>query len=637
MLANFTNRLKKISSRDLAFIGVYSFILFLTFFKLNKSTFDEKLDMGGDNAAYYIYGKAIAQGEGYVTVNMAKPQPTNHFPPGYPAMVASVMKVFGDDILTIKNTNRILFILSVFLLFYAFTQMGFNLHLSFGSVFLLLLNHHFLRSSTIMMSEVPFVFFNALCLISLTKVAKDPEKPLYKDWALYILILTSLAAYYIRTQGIAIVPAVLIYFGFKKEFKRAAIFLGGFILGVLPWSIRNAGTKSSYVSSIYKINPYRPELGEMGIGDLITRIGNNFQRYTCIEIPSCSFTFLGSNEYNRTDGYTSGEWIVGLVIIGLVLFGIIRNKKFLMLLLCYLGANVAIFMLWPDVWFGVRFILPIAPLVIVLTGSGAYELIVLLHSKINTKIPKTSLPYICLLLPLLGFKFTDDIDQVKKTAEGQYHPAFQRYFDIAEWVKGNTPDSSIVSCRKGNLFYLHADRKVTGFANSLNQQDVIDHLIENSVDYVVVDQLGYSSTGRYLIPAIQKNPEKFTKVQQLKNPDTYLFKFEPTLGYFGEWQGDTLRHGKGLCKYVNNTSYNGNWALGKREGTGTFTWPNGLSYQGEWKADLRSGFGILSSPDGAKYEGEWLNDRQHGEGTQTSKEGIVTKGIWNNGRQIATL
>lgn len=637
MLANLSDWLKKVSTKDLAFIGVYSLILFLTFFNLNKPTFDEKLDMGGDNAAYYIYGKAISQGEGYVTVNMAKPQPTNHFPPGYPAFVASVMKVFGDDILTIKKANRALFFLSIFLLFYAFTQLGFNLHLSFGSVFLLLLNHHFLRSSTIMMSEIPFVFFNTLCLIALTKVSRDSNKPFYKDWAIYALVLTALAAYYIRTQGIAIIPAVLIYFGFKKQFKQAALFLGGFIIGVIPWKIRNAGGESSYVNSIFKVNPYRPELGDLGITDLFTRIWNNFQRYICMEIPGSSFTFLSSDEYNRTEGYEISEWVIGIILIGLILFGIFKNKKFFTLLLCYLGANFAIFMIWPDVWFGVRFILPIAPLIIVLVGSGAFEVIVLLHSKLNTKIPKTSLPYICLLIPLLGFKFTDKIQKVKDTAAGQYHPSFQRYFDAAHWVKDNTPDTSIVSCRKGNLFYLHADRKVIGFANSLNHQDVIDHLIDNSVDYVIVDQLGYSSTGRYLVPAIQKNPEKFTNLQQFKNPDTYVFKFEPSLGYSGEWQGDTLRHGDGTCRYTNGTAYTGEWELGKRHGSGEFTWPNGLKYVGEWKSDLRSGQGTLTFPDGSSYEGNWLNDRQHGEGIQTSKDGNITKGIWNNGRLTSTL
>jgi hypothetical protein len=51
-------------------------------------------------------------------------------------------------------------------------------------------------------------------------------------------------------------------------------------------------------------------------------------------------------------------------------------------------------------------------------------------------------------------------------------------------------------------------------------------LIDANVDYVVLEQLGYSSTARYLYPAIQKHPECFTPVMHLENPDTYLLQFD---------------------------------------------------------------------------------------------------------------
>jgi hypothetical protein len=43
---------------------------------------------------------------------------------------------------------------------------------------------------------------------------------------------------------------------------------------------------------------------------------------------------------------------------------------------------------------------------------------------------------------------------------------------------------------------------------------------------VIIEQLGFSSTAKYLVPAVQKNPDKFEVVYQLKNPDTYLLKFK---------------------------------------------------------------------------------------------------------------
>ena len=49
------------------FLFVYQFI------------FDSKIDLNGDNASYYILGKAINGGEGYVNINSIYKTPNNHF------------------------------------------------------------------------------------------------------------------------------------------------------------------------------------------------------------------------------------------------------------------------------------------------------------------------------------------------------------------------------------------------------------------------------------------------------------------------------------------------------------------------------------------------------------------------------
>jgi hypothetical protein len=52
----------------------------------------------------------------------------------------------------------------------------------------------------------------------------------------------------------------------------------------------------------------------------------------------------------------------------------------------------------------------------------------------------------------------------------------------------------------------------------------MQRLQEEGLNYVVVDQLGYGSVGRYFVPAYQAYPERFELVAQLPNPDTYIFK-----------------------------------------------------------------------------------------------------------------
>ena len=55
---------------------------------------------------------------------------------------------------------------------------------------------------------------------------------------------------------------------------------------------------------------------------------------------------------------------------------------------------------------------------------------------------------------------------------------------------------------------------------------VIQKMLDNGVEYVILDQLGYSSTPRYLYPAIQKNDDLFFVASHVPNPDTYLLKFD---------------------------------------------------------------------------------------------------------------
>lgn len=40
-------------------------------------------------------------------------------------------------------------------------------------------------------------------------------------------------------------------------------------------------------------------------------------------------------------------------------------------------------------------------------------------------------------------------------------------------------------------------------------------------------------------------------------------------------------------------------------GKGIFKWPDGRSYEGEYKDDKKHGFGVLKWADGKKYEGLW--------------------------------
>ena len=111
-------------------------------------------------------------------------------------------------------------------------------------------------------------------------------------------------------------------------------------------------------------------------------------------------------------------------------------------------------------------------------------------------------------------------------AQEDYMPAYKNYFDMAKAVKRQGNKNLIVACRKAEMFYYFSETYVTCPLSSLDDTEVIRDLIRKKVDYLVLEQLGYSSTYRYVYPAVLKNQELFQVVMTLQNPDTYMLYFD---------------------------------------------------------------------------------------------------------------
>ena len=168
------------------------------------SIFDNKIDLNGDNANYYILGKALATGEGYVNINNVQKSPNNHFPSGYPVIISGLIKVFGDSTTTIKIANGLLLLFTLIALYFLVKEISNRESTAIIVLVLVMLNSHLLRYSTIMMTEIPFLFFSTITILSITKI--NYNKPIQKDIYLYIVIALLTISFYIRTSGIALVP-----------------------------------------------------------------------------------------------------------------------------------------------------------------------------------------------------------------------------------------------------------------------------------------------------------------------------------------------------------------------------------------------------------------------------------------------
>lgn len=505
---------------------IYLLIFLFLFIAIQDYVFNKKVDHNGDNATYYIGAMSLYQGNGYANILLPEKPKTNVFPPGYPFLM-SLMMQFSSSFIAQKILNVILLGLSCILLYLILYQNTRDKLLSLLIALLPTLNHSILQFSTKMLSEPSYLFFSTFAVLALFKL-KDSKsfKQIFKDPYFYILIFTSAYAYHIRTQGISLVGAIGVFFLLSKNWKLLLSYSGGFVLSALPWIIRNKIEQvpaSRYLEKVLAVNHWRPDEGFMSVSEMALRMLKTSKMLVTQAIPD---SIIPNYIVNYKEEVTLSMWFIGLIIIPLIIFGywrFFKHKAWFFIL--YIIFNCIIISLWSAPSRN-RYLVGLIPFIqagLVLGIIGTFEL--LFHSILKFKIDRRI--FVSALILFSIFAIAKDVRLVEKENSNKMHPAYKNFYTIAQSVKKKHPKGNVTVCsRKPSLFYLYSHCFNTAYKSSTNDTVIIEDLIKKDVDYVVIEQLGYSSTHRYLYPAIQKNQNLFRTVMHLKNPDTYLLWFD---------------------------------------------------------------------------------------------------------------
>ncbi|MBS0001192.1 MAG: glycosyltransferase family 39 protein [Cyclobacteriaceae bacterium] len=494
---------------------IYIIILSILFLSVYGYTFDEKLDLNGDNAYYYVLGKAISQGEGYVNIASITRGPNNHFPPGYP-FILSLFMHFSDSTTFLKTLNGLFLLISLILLYELFKRISGNQKIAFITVFFLALNSHLLQYGTMLMSEVSFILVSYLCLLLVDR--SEFNNDFLKRPYFYLILISLVASYYIRATGLALFGGVFLYLLIHKKWKVSVALTAGFIAFALPWIIR--GQKlggSAYLKPLVMVNPYRPELGNADFTGYIARFFANAGRYITREIPNSAFPFI---QVDYVAEISMVEWLLGFILLAISFYGFYRMWRRGLMFILYLAATSGILLLWPEVWRGVRFVLPVMPIILFSILTGTYYLADLVLSSLKIK-------FNIILIVVFGLAFIDPVKALHQKAISPYPLSWQNYFKVAAWFKSENIEDVVVVCRKPMLFHLKSGTFTAPYIYSKDGEEMIADLKAKKTDYIVLDNLGYRQTYEYLYPVIRNNPDIFPLVFSLQNPDTYLLKFAP--------------------------------------------------------------------------------------------------------------
>ena len=92
---------------------------------------------------------------------------------------------------------------------------------------------------------------------------------------------------------------------------------------------------------------------------------------------------------------------------------------------------------------------------------------------------------------------------------------------------------------------------------------------------------------------------------------------------------------RGLRRYIDGSSYEGEFLQGARHGQGKYDMWSGDVYEGAFVKGERTGKGTYTSNmTQLRYEGEFLNSKKHGMGVLTAVDGTTTTGRWEDDQYV---
>jgi len=495
-----------------SFISEHKFLLLFTIIYLILSflLFDPKLFTGGDNAVYIILAESITGGKGYKNLHLPDEPPHTQYPFGFPLLLSLPMLLFGPNIIILKLIVLLTSIGALFFMYKlceSFFKERVDLIMAFYvSIPTLITFNHWI------LSEMPFLCFSLGALYFFMK-AKPGKEYLY-----FISFFFATYAFLIRTAGISLIIAMMLFLILKKQYKYFAIFLFIFLVVFLPWQIRNVSIapEGGYLEQLLMKKPYLIESGRVGPRDLAIRGWNNFVFYTFLLLPLTLLTSIRS------------PWIlgaIGVIFVVLTIIGFIERRRRISIVEYYFLFGILLLLVWPDIWATERFLLPILPIFMIYIYIGLFQL----GRKIKFKYSVHLITGIFVLLNLLSIfsqarnTVVNNHAYLKGDAYAGYRRDWRNYFDVIEWIKENVPEEKIVMARKPEFVYLLSRHKSLTCPFSIDQNKVKDAFMQS--DYIILDNFIWTEASKnYLAPVIQKEFGNIEFVYITQKPRFYVVK-----------------------------------------------------------------------------------------------------------------
>jgi hypothetical protein len=457
-----------------------------------------------DDAHYIILAESLASGQGYQLINFPRPQVERAFPPGWSLLLAPLTFLVPGNYSVLKLFSLLLSLASIFLTYKIFAQ-----RLSSPSLEILTglvaLNPLWVGASVTVMSESAYLFFSLLALHLFDQWNAKTAGEKYR-----LAILTAFLVFYaqsIRTIGISLFAALVLYLLFTRRFGETGIAAGVFAAGALlqGWLF------GSPISVGYQSQVFNTSLAEK-----IGQMGSNALGYFDETLAGVLIPVFGSNLTAFLGGFGLQfiPALLNLLILVFVAVGIASRKK-----IEWFDVYVVIYLLGVLAFWNprvgsvkARFLIPLLPFLYFyfLQGTAwAAEKFTWDRSRPGVRLEAAVVILIALIL--LGRNIQDwrspVMDQMTDLSIG------------ANWIAENAPPDAVVMVNEPVPAYLHARRKTIGFPRQ-GRQELEKYVMNQGIDYIVIAPRLQSPRSAELdeyilervFPVLRSAPERFVVV-----------------------------------------------------------------------------------------------------------------------------
>jgi 4-amino-4-deoxy-L-arabinose transferase-like glycosyltransferase len=464
---------------------------------------------GGDNAGYIALAHGLLTRGAYVEVFDPEGLPHTKYPPVFPGLLALLIAAGARTWAALKLSAAIPTVASA-VLTYLWARPRLGLPGAFAAAVLFSVSAGVVYYSRWILSDPLFLSFTLLALWAADQASRaspdgPDDRPAVRARWLGLAVAATGLAFFTRSAGLPLVLALITWLAWERRWR--GLLVSGVVLGVplLAWMVRGRGEGvAQYGSEFWLVDPYNPGLGTVGWMGLLARAADNFVTYALQHVPTGVVGGVGG----------AGQAVLGVALTTTALVGwALRVRARPGVAEIFFPLYGGLIILWPAVWGGDRFALPLLPLIFVY-GAGAFSALGgRLAPPLRALAPGLAF---AALFVTAGVDWAGQVPEKRLCADavrasgpwGCYPRSVAYFMAAATWSSSALPEGAPVLTRKPRLFYIESGHPSRAFAFSDDPDTQLALADRLGARYVLIDRWD-GLAARYVGGAVRKRPDAF--------------------------------------------------------------------------------------------------------------------------------